>query len=132
METLPDIEGEKMILMGDFNARHEKWYNNGGKGRSSTEKKGREILRWMKMKEMTEIGRKEHTRKQGLELPSKIDLIFTNAQATAYPPQEIANSDHCAISAKVTETIRSETTEEKANYRRCDWDTVLDNMKKGK
>ena len=80
VETLPDIVGEKMIWMGDFNARHEKWYDNGSKGRSSTDKKGRDLLRWMKARGMTEKGRKEHTRKRGLELPSKIDLIFTNTQ----------------------------------------------------
>ena len=79
---------------------------------------------------MAEIGRKEHTRRQGRELPSKIDLIFTNAQATAYPPQEIANSDHCTISAKIDEGIAKTETKEKANYRKCDWDMVLENMKK--
>ena len=105
MESLPDIRGKKMIWIGNFNARHEIWYDGGGKGRSSTDKKGRELLRWMRSRGMTEIGRKEHTRKQELELPSKIDVIFTNAQATAYPPQEIANSDHCVISAKFTERI---------------------------
>ena len=79
IESLPDIRGKKMIWMGDFNARHEIWYDGGGKGRSSTDKKGRELLRWTRIRGMTEIGRKEHTRRQGLELPSKIDLIFTNA-----------------------------------------------------
>ena len=61
------------------------WYNTGKKGRSSTVKKGRELMGWAKRRKMTEIGKKEHTRKPGLELPSKIDLIFTNAKATAYP-----------------------------------------------
>ena len=130
VESLPDIRGKKMIWRGDFNVRHEIWYDGGGRGRSSTDKKGRELLRWTKIRGMTEIGRKEHTRKQGLELPSKIDLIFTNAQATAYPPQEIANSDHCAISAKITEETTRKTTKEKANCRQCDWDTVLERMKK--
>ena len=132
VETLPDVKGEKMIWMGDFNARHEKWYNAGSKGRSSTDKKGRDLLRWARQRRMAEIGRKEHTRKQGLELPSKIDLIFTNAQATVYPPQEIANSDHCAISAKINEETRKAETREKANYRKCNWNTVLENMKKGR
>ena len=130
MESLPDVRGKKMIWMGDFNARHEIWYDGGGKGRSSTDKKGRELLSWTKIRGMTEIGKKEHTRKQGLELPSKIDLIFTNAQAIAYPPQEIVNSDHCAISAKITKKITRETNKGKANYKRCDWDTVLERMKK--
>ena len=130
VESLPDIRGKKMIWMGDFNARHETWYDGGGKGSSSTDKKGRELLRWMRVRGMTEIGKKEHTRKQGLELPSKIDLIFTNAQATAYQPQEIANSDYCAISAKIAEEATRMTNKGKANYRRCDWDTVLERMKK--
>ena len=103
--------------------------DGGSKGRSSTDKKGKELLRWMRIRGMEEIGRKEHTRKQGLELPSKIDLILTNAQAVAYQPQEIANSDHCAISAKITEGVRRVTSNEKANYRRCEWDAVLKRMK---
>ena len=131
VKTLTDIKGEKMICMGDFNVRHEKWYNNGRKGGSSTDKKGRNLLRWMRERGMSERGRKEHTRKQGLELPSKIDLIFTNTQVMTYPPQEIANSDYRAISAKITETLQKEATKEKANYMWCDWGTVLENMKKG-
>ena len=31
--------------MGDFNVRHEKWYNAGNKGRNTTDKKGRDLLR---------------------------------------------------------------------------------------
>ena len=57
VETLPDIEGDKMIWMGDFNARHENWYNAGNKGRSLTDKKGRDLLRWAKQKRMAEIRR---------------------------------------------------------------------------
>ena len=76
------------------------------------------------------IGKKEHMRRQGRELQSKIDLIFTNAKATAYSPQEIANSNHSAISAKITEKLERQTKGEKADFRRCDWDTVQENMKK--
>ena len=132
VETLSDITGEKMIWMGDFNARHEKWYNAGKKGRNFTDKKGRELMGWAKQRKMTEIGKKEHTRKQGLELLSKIDLIFMNAKATAYPPQEIANSDHSAISANVPEKKEKRATRKKVNFRKCDWDTIQESMRKRK
>ena len=128
IETLPNIEGEIMIWIGDFNARHEKWYNNGSKGRSSADKKGRDLMAWAKRRRMTEIERKEHTRKQGTELPSKMELIFTNDQATAYPPQEIVNSDHRAISAKITERTTKAATREKAHYQYCDWDTAREDI----
>ena len=132
VETLPDLMGEKMIWMGDFNVRHEKWYHASKKERNSTHKKGRELMGWARQRKLTEIGKKEHTRKQGLELPSKIDLIFTNMKATAYPPQEIANSDHSAISAKIPEKIEKQTTTEKANFGKCDWDTIQENMRREK
>ena len=102
------------------------------KGRDLTDKKGGELMKWARRKGLMEIGKKEHTRKQGLEFPSKIDLIFTKAQATAYPPQEIANSDHSAISAMIPEKVERRTTKEKANFRKCDWDTVRENMRKEK
>ena len=86
IHTLPQVQADKMIWIGDFNARHVAWYDAGNKGRSSTDKKGRELHRWATRKGMREIGEKEHTRRQGTELPSKIDLIFTNAGAKSYPP----------------------------------------------
>ena len=46
VETLPDIMSGQMIWMGDFNTRHEKWYDTGKKGRSSTDKKGRKLRKW--------------------------------------------------------------------------------------
>ena len=131
VDTLPPTQTDKMIWMGDFNARHATWYDAGNKGRSSTDKKGRELLRWATKKGMREIGRKEHTRKQGTELPSKIDLIFTNAKAESYPPQEIANLDHSAITAKIEEWAGKEGTEKKkADYRRCDWERIKEKMEK--
>ena len=117
--------------MGDFNARHATWYDAGNKGRSSTDKKGRELLRWATKRGMREIGKKEHTRKQGTELPSKIDLIFTNADAKSYPPQEVANSDHSAIMAKIEEWAgKGEIEKRKANFRTCDWERVKEKMEK--
>ena len=133
IDTLPPTQTDTMIWMGDFNARHATWYDAGRKGRSSTDKKGRELLRWATRKGMREIGRKEHTRKQGTELPSKIDLIFTNAKAETYPPQEIANSDHSAITAKIEEWAGKEgTVNRKADYRKCDWERIKEKMGKAK
>ena len=131
--TLPKVQGSKMVWIGDFNARNKIWYDAGDKGRSSTDKKGRALLNWATGKGMKEIGRKEHTRKQGLELPSKIDLIFTNAEAKAYPPQEIANSDHSAIAVNIEEWAgREEEDRRKTNYRGCDWEDIQERMKKRK
>ena len=131
IETLPEVNEEKMIWIGDFNARHKEWYDAGDKGRTSTDKKGRRLMEWARRKGMREIGHKEHTRRQGLEVPSKIDLIFTNAEATAYPPQEIANLDHSAISTKIEEwTGKEEKERRKTNYRACDWENIKEKMKK--
>ena len=52
VETLPDIHGRQMIWMGDFNARHKEWYDTGDKGRTSTDKKGRDLLMWARRKGM--------------------------------------------------------------------------------
>ena len=131
VETLPKVQGNKMIWIRDFNVRHKMWYDTGDKGRSSTDKKGRALLSWATRKGMKEIGRKEHARKQGLELPSKIDLIFTNADAKAYPPQEIANSDHNAIAVKIEGWAgREEEERRKTNYRGCNWEDIQEKMKK--
>ena len=131
VQTLPKVQGSKMVWMGDFNARHKTWYDAGDKGRSSTDKKGQALLSWATRKGMKEIWKKEHTRKQGLELPSKIDLIFTNADAKAYPPQEIANSNHSAIAVKIEEWAgREEEDRRKTNYRGCDWEDIQERMKK--
>ena len=131
VENLPEVRGNKMVWIGDFNARHKVWYDMGDKGRSSTDKKGRALLNWATRKGMKEVGEKEHTRKQGLELLSKIDLIFTNANAKAYPPQEIANSDHSAIAVKIEEWAgKEEEDRRKTNYRGCDWEDIQERMKK--
>ena len=125
VETLPKVQESKMVWIGDFNARHKMWYDAGDKGRSSTDKKGRALLGWATRKGMREIERKEHRRKQELELPLRIDLIFTNANAKAYPPQEIANSDHSAIAVKIEEwTGREGGDRRKTNYRGCNWEDV--------
>ena len=131
IDTLPEVNEKKMIWIEDFNARHREWYDAGDKGRSSTDKKGRRLMEWARRKGLREIGHKDHMRRQGMELPSKIDLIFTNAEATAYPPQEIANSDHSAISAKIEEwTGKEEEERRKTNYRACDWEGIKEKMKK--
>ena len=87
-------------------------------------------MRWATRKGMREIGRKEHTRKQGMELTSKINLIFTNASAKAYPPREIANSDHSAIAVKIEAwTGREKEDKRKTNYRGCNWESIQEKMR---
>ena len=131
VDTLPRVDGERTIWMGDFNARHIAWYDGGNKGRSSTDKKGRELMRWVTQRGLKEIGKKEHTRKQGTELPSKIDFIFMNSKAKSYKPQEVANSDHNAIAAKIEErTGKGREEKRKVDYRKCEWERIRERMEK--
>ena len=76
-------------------------------------------------------GPERNTRRQGTEKPSKIDLIFTNAKAKAFPPQEVVNSNHRAIAAKVEEwTGKEETERPKTSYKGCDWQSMEERMEK--
>lgn len=55
------------------------------------DKKGRELMRCVLKKGMKMIGCKEYMRPQAMELPSKIDLIFTNTKPSRVPT--IGNSE---------------------------------------
>ena len=95
---------DRQILMGDFNAKHQLWFDLRPTDSSLSKKKGLSLFKWAKKYQLVERGQREPTRYRTGHQPSKIDLMWTTHHPTnflCYDYSPNTRTDHCVIAARL-------------------------------
>lgn len=121
---------DKQIIMGDFNTKHQQWFDVKPNDNSQYLARGRTLAQWSKRCNTVERGPREATRHQEGYLPSKLNLLWTtrhrtNFMCNGYFPN--TRSDHCVISARLR-LIRNPKilTQPRPDYKRMDRALIQD------
>ena len=121
---------DREILLGDFNAKHQQWYDIRPNDNSQYLARGRTLYQWSKRTHTVERGPREATRHREGNLPSKLDLMWTtrhrtNFMCNGYFPN--TRSDHCIISARLR-LIRNPKilTQPRPDYKKMNPSTIRD------
>ena len=95
---------DRQMILGDFNAKNQSWFDLRPNDYSMSMKRGLCLHKWAKKYQLVERGPREPTRYQHGFQPSKLDLMWTtrhpmNFLNFDYSPT--TESDHCVIAARL-------------------------------